>query len=75
VLQMKIRVKSDEELFDRWKEVAVQASSLKGIVQNDMHISPRQLAVWKKQVAQIQAAIARLTVDTVEHIAKCNGSV
>lgn len=72
---MKMTVVADKTLFDRWIEVGHAVISLRGIVQNDMHISTRQFAVWKKQAMQISRALRVLIDDTVAHVEKENDTL
>lgn len=45
-----MKVKVNIELFDKLKIITSHISMLNGIIQNDMEISEKELAEWKKDV-------------------------
>lgn len=65
---MKIRVLFDKGLFDRYKLLSIAIDNLKSIVQNDMYVTQRQFAVWKKQAQQAENELRSLIRKTIEHI-------
>jgi len=65
---MRLVVTANEYLFNRFKELAISIDQLKGIVQNDIHISQRQFATWRRQAKQIENEYRVLIERTINHV-------
>lgn len=76
---MKIKVKANKQLFDRWRKFNPQLAS---IVQNDMEISDEQLQEWRvryldhvkkmhQEYMQKVAEISELVQETAVYIEQC----
>ncbi len=68
-----IKIKSNEELFNKWNELGMKIQLLRGIVQNDMEITEEMLNeqfldIYDKNMKSLQS----LRTETLNYIKKTN---
>ena len=63
-----LEVKSNKELFDRWRQLGLDVSALAGMVQNDMTVSGDQIVDWVGFSTTGLARFGALFADTLKHL-------
>lgn len=63
-----LKVRSDEAIFTKWRELASKVQLLGGIVQNDMDVSGAELEEWVRYCDIAIENIKNLRSETVKHI-------
>ena len=60
-----IIIKSNEELFNRWKEATYVLRNLSSIVQNDIEITEQEWKEWLTNLELAKSALDTLGEDTI----------
>ena len=63
-----LNVVANEELFDRWLQLAANVQSMAGIVQNDVEIPGDQVVDWVGLVTSNMAEMSTLFAATLNHL-------
>ena len=66
----KIKIETDEKLFNRWKELGRKISCQAAIAQNDMEVTKQDIVNWSKDIQGLKAEFKILIRDTSRFIAK-----
>jgi hypothetical protein len=61
-------VKSNEQLFNRWKRYGASVTCCKSVIQNSMEISDQEFRDWLRTAYAAQDQLAALITDTVKHV-------
>ena len=69
-MKKKIQIKTDKDLFDRWKLLGSEVSGHKAVVQNDMEVSREEIIAWLADMNALKAKLRDLVADTAKHISK-----
>lgn len=72
---MTIKIKANEELFNRWQKIGRIITNLASIVQNDMEIGVDDLAEWEQLRNQSMDELRELYDTTVMQLRRDNGPV
>ena len=76
----KIKVKANEELFNKWKDLEQNFRNIcmpsAGLVQNDMEVELEQIKKWKLKSRQLMNKVENDFIDlmnkTLEYVRNCN---
>ena len=63
-----MKIKSNEYLFNNWKEIGYKVSGLSAIVQNDIEISNKELSDWWNLCQKLSKQISYLADATYKTI-------
>jgi hypothetical protein len=64
------KIKANEYLFYKWKDLGIKISLLNGIVQNDMTIDEKNVTEWYDNATGIQDELEDLIDQTLYYINK-----
>lgn len=69
---MKTKVKSNEKLFDKFRDLGLRLQNLGCIVQNDMTLEHYEVSDFISDMNNLKLDIEALKQSVINHIAKCN---
>ena len=70
---MKLPVKADKALFDRWNEIGQKIALQRSIVQNDMEIDTEELKEWMRHTQGLVEEMGKLILETSEYVMNGGG--
>lgn len=67
---VKIPVKANEHIFNRWRRLAYKIDQSNALVQNDIETDVFEVQEWKAGVEKLQVELKELLEDTTRYILK-----
>lgn len=70
-----VEIKSNEELFNKWKRLAAKVQNINAIVQNDVDIPKEEIREWMKSAHSVKDEMQALIQETEKYCLKNSNGV
>lgn len=67
-----IKIKSNEQLFYKYRKIGSSLTNLNVIVQNDIELSKHEVGEWLIAAEEVKKQVDGVIKETVEYIKSCN---
>ena len=67
---IKVKIKGNEKLFNRIKQLGIQTQTLSTIVQNDTELTPSEIQQWVELSQEAAVELNNIQLEVIKYLTK-----